>query len=213
MRNAEWIGAPSSGVAGIADRASPFNSAFRIPHSALGAGGGVVKYFVRIGSHTFEVVVEGGRVRLDGAELEAHLAAIPGTSLVHLLLDRQSWTVAAQVLETGRRWAFGVAGERVEGTVVDERTRRVRALTGKPVPPAAGGIIKAPMPGLVVRVEVTEGQRVEAGAGLVVVEAMKMENELRAPRPSVVAAVHVGVGQTVEKGAPLVTLESTEASR
>ncbi|PYP72390.1 MAG: hypothetical protein DMD36_02390 [Gemmatimonadetes bacterium] len=69
------------------------------------------------------------------------------------------------------------------------------------------------MPGLVVRVEVTEGQRVEAGAGLVVVEAMKMENELRAPRPSVVAAVHVGVGQTVEKGAPLVTLESTEASR
>src|SRR5207253_5354379 len=177
-RQSGSLRAPSRRLPATPHRPPPFTPACRIPRSALGAGGGVVKYFVRIGSHTFEVVVEGGRVRLDGAELEAHLAAIPGTPLVHLLLDRQSWTVAAQVLETGRRWAFGVAGERVEGTVVDERTRRVRALTGKPVPPAAGGIIKAPMPGLVVRVEVTEGQRVEAGAGLVVVEAMKMENEL-----------------------------------
>ena len=169
-----------------------------------------MKYFVDIGSQRFEVVVEGGRVRVDGAELEAHLAAIPGTPLFHLLLAGQSWTVAAQVLEPGRRWALGVAGERIEGTVVDERTRGVEAMTGKPPAPAAGGTIQAPMPGLVVRVEVTEGQHVEAGAGLVVVEAMKMENELRAPRPAVVAAVHVGVGQTVEKGAPLVTLESAE---
>jgi pyruvate carboxylase subunit B len=68
------------------------------------------------------------------------------------------------------------------------------------------------MPGLVVRVEVREGQRVEAGAGLVVVEAMKMENELRATRPGVVATVHVAVGQPVEKGTPLVTLASPEPS-
>ena len=52
----------------------------------------------------------------------------------------------------------------------------------------------------------------EAGAGLVVMEAMKMENELRAPRAGVVARVHVTPGQAVEKGAPLVTLESPEIS-
>ncbi|PYO60818.1 MAG: hypothetical protein DMD49_05640 [Gemmatimonadetes bacterium] len=68
------------------------------------------------------------------------------------------------------------------------------------------------MPGLVVRVAVTEGQRVEAGAELVVVEAMKMENQLRAPRAGVVAKVHVAVGEAVEKGAPLVTVESPELS-
>jgi pyruvate carboxylase subunit B len=68
------------------------------------------------------------------------------------------------------------------------------------------------MPGLVVRVEVAVGQQVEAGAGLVVVEAMKMENELRAPRAGVVAAVLVTVGQAVDKGAPLVTVESPEPS-
>ena len=53
------------------------------------------------------------------------------------------------------------------------------------------------MPGLVVRVEVEPGQRVDAGAGLVVVEAMKMENELRAAGAGVVAAVHVAPGQVV----------------
>jgi pyruvate carboxylase subunit B len=68
------------------------------------------------------------------------------------------------------------------------------------------------MPGLVVRIEVALGQRVEAGAGLVVVEAMKMENELRASHPGVVERVHVQVGQAVEKGTPLVTLEAPEAS-
>src|SRR5207245_1660628 len=56
------------------------------------------------------------------------------------------------------------------------------------------------------------GQRVEAGAGLVVVEAMKMENELRASRAAVVQTVHVTVGQPVEKGAPLVTLAGSELS-
>ncbi|HEX9393001.1 MAG TPA: biotin/lipoyl-containing protein, partial [Gemmatimonadales bacterium] len=86
------------------------------------------------------------------------------------------------------------------------------ALTGQRPAPASGGVVKAPMPGLVVRVEVQEGQRVEAGAGLVVVEAMKMENELRATRAGVVSRVHVKAGQTVDRGVPLVTLESVEPS-
>ena len=112
----------------------------------------------------------------------------------------------------GARWALGVVGERVEVDVIDERTRQIQALTGQRPIPASGGVVKAPMPGLVVRVEVQEGQRVDAGAALVVVEAMKMENELRAPRPGVVSRIHVKPGQTVDKGVPLVTLESVEPS-
>ena len=71
--------------------------------------------------------------------------------------------------------------------------------------------VKAPMPGLVVRVEVSEGQVVEIGEGLVVVEAMKMENELRALHKGVVEAVHVRAGDRVEKGTPLVTLSPQSA--
>jgi len=154
--------------------------------------------------------VDGSRVLVDGEAVEAHLAAVSGTPLHHLLLGGQSWTVAAQPLERAGRWVLGVVGERVEVDVADERTRQIQALTATPSTPGGATTIQAPMPGLVVRVEVEVGQRVEPGAGLVVVEAMKMANELRAPRAGVVQTLHVAAGQAVEKGAPLVTLTGSE---
>jgi biotin carboxyl carrier protein len=66
------------------------------------------------------------------------------------------------------------------------------------------------MPGLVVRVEVAPGDEVEAGQGLVIVEAMKMENELKAARAARVKAVHVVAGAAVEKDAVLVEFEPLE---
>ena len=60
------------------------------------------------------------------------------------------------------------------------------------------------MPGLVIRIDVVAGQQLEAGASVVVLEAMKMQNELRASAPTTVAVVHVSAGQAVEKGQPLV---------
>ena len=186
---------------------------FRIPHSALRIrGGGEVKYFVTMGSQTHEVEVEGSRVVVGGVALEIHLAPVTGTPLYHLLLGSESWTVAAEPLEGVGRWALGIVGERVAVAVQDERSRGLEAVSGKTQPAARGGTVHAPMPGLVVRIEVAEGQQVDAGAGLVVVEAMKMENELRAPRPGTVQTVHVAVGQAVEKGASLVTLASPEPS-
>jgi len=66
------------------------------------------------------------------------------------------------------------------------------------------GLVKAPMPGRVVRILVEPGQQVKSGEGIVVVEAMKMENELSAPRDGVVTQVHVSEGDTVESGAALI---------
>ena len=173
-----------------------------------------MKYFVSIGTQTIEVEVDGPRVLVGGKPFDTQLAPVAGTPLYHLLLGGESWTVAAEPLEDVGRWALGVAGERVEVEVQDERTRGAQALAGKGrvVGGGGGGTVHAPMPGLVVRIEVAEGQQVDAGAGLVVVEAMKMENELRAPRAGMVQTVHVAVGQAVEKGASLVTLASPEPS-
>jgi len=171
-----------------------------------------MKYSVTIGAKTFEVEVEGSRVTVDGVALEADLAAVSGTPLYHLLLGGESWTVAAEPLEGGGRWVLGLVGERVDVAVEDERTRGIEAGTATSRRVSGGGTVRAPMPGLVVRIEVAEGQEVDAGTGLVVVEAMKMENELRAPRPGKVQTVHVAVGQAVEKGASLVTLASPEPS-
>jgi biotin carboxyl carrier protein len=167
-----------------------------------------MKYLVTIGRETLEVDVDGARVLVGAEAVDAQLTAIAGTPLYHLLLGGQSWTVAVQPLDGVGRWALGTVGERLEVAAVDERARQAEALTERRGPRASGGTVVAPMPGLVVRLEVAPGQHVEAGAGLVVVEAMKMENELRAARAGVVAAVHVAVGQAVEKGAPLVTFAS-----
>lgn len=173
-----------------------------------------MKYFVTIAGRTFDVDVDGPQVTVDGATLEAHVAAVPGTPLHHLLLGGASWTVGVDGDGgEGGAWVFAALGERFHVEVTDERTRQIKAFTAAGASPPQGGVVTAPMPGLVVRVGVEEGQRVEAGQGLVVVEAMKMENELRAPHAGVVARVHVTAGQPVEKGAALVTLESPEPSR
>ncbi len=171
-----------------------------------------MKYHVTIRSRTYVIDVEGGSVSVDGERLDAHAVAIPGTPLLHLLLAKDSWTVACQHLDGGR-WALGAAGERLEVEVQDDRSRQIEALTGQGRKPAVGGVGKAPMPGLVVRVEVEPGQAVAAGDGLVVVEAMKMENELRAAYRGIVEHVHVKAGDRVEKGAPLVSLSAESSQR
>jgi pyruvate carboxylase subunit B len=101
-------------------------------------------------------------------------------------------------------WELVAGGEVIRAQVVDERTRAIRALTASAHP--AGGVhaVKAPMPGLVVRVEVEAGATVQAGQGVVVLEAMKMENELASPIGGTVTTIRVTPGQAVEKGAILV---------
>ena len=166
-----------------------------------------MRYHVTLRDRTYVVDVDGSAVTVDGERFEAHWASVPETPLIHLLLGTESWTVACQPLDQGgRRWALGAVGERFEVEVQDNRAKQIEALTGQGRKPVLGGVVKAPMPGLVVRVEVTQGQVVEVGEGLVVVEAMKMENELRASHRGVVEHVHVSAGDRVEKGAPLVTL-------
>lgn len=171
-----------------------------------------MKYHVTIGARSYAVEVDGGRVVIDGVELAAHCAAVPGTPLVHLLLGGDSWTLAVEPGDGPGRWMLSLAGERYGVAVLDERAHAIQRLTGRRDAPDGGGVLRAPMPGLVVRVDAVPGQRVSAGAGLVVVEAMKMENELRAARDGVVALVHVQPGQTVEKGTTLVTFADSETS-
>src|SRR5690606_27401258 len=97
-------------------------------------------------------------------------------------------------------------GVDVVAEALDERTRHIRSLSGAGAGPPAGGVVKAPMPGLVVRVAVAVGDTVVAGQGLVVLEAMKMENERKAPAPGVIEALAAVPGSAVEKGTVLVRI-------
>ena len=165
-----------------------------------------MKYFVNVADKEFVVEVEGGGATVNGRSVEAHLSLLPGTPLRHLLLDQLSCTLLLEPEGRGV-WRAERFGERWEVEVVDERARHIRSLTGAGSKGKASPVLKAPMPGLVVRVLVEPGAEVAAGAGLVVLEAMKMENELRAPRAGRIKAVSAKPGQVVEKGQVLVEFE------
>jgi biotin carboxyl carrier protein len=165
-----------------------------------------VKYVVLVDGQAIEVEVDGERVTVAGQTHTAILGAIPGTPLRQLLLDGRPLTLSVEQLGRGR-WALTPAGERWEMEVLDERTRHIRTLTAAGDQKRTAGVLKAPMPGLVVRVQAKPGDKVAAGSGLVVLEAMKMENELKAAAPGIIKAIRVSPGEAVEKGQVLVEFE------
>ena len=167
-----------------------------------------MKYFVTIAGRERVVEVNGDQVTLDGSTVAARLESVPGTPLRQLVLDGSPITLTVEQLGPGR-WRVGRVGLAPEVEVLDERLRHIRSLTGAAARQGGGGVLRAPMPGLVVRVEVEPGQQVMAGAPLVVLEAMKMENQLAAPAAGTVTEVRVRPGATVEKGAVLVEITST----
>lgn len=170
-----------------------------------------MKYVVLVDGQSIAVEVDGERVTVAGQTLSATLGPIPGTPLRQLLLDGRPLTLSVEALGRGR-WALTPAGERWEVEVLDERTRHIRTLTGAGDQRRSADVLKAPMPGLVVRVQAKPGDKVVPGSGLVVLEAMKMENELRASVPGVVKGVRVSPGEAVEKGQVLVEFESPEST-
>ncbi len=165
-----------------------------------------MKYFVTVGDRTVEVDLSGPTPMVDGTPVEAHMAVLPGTHVRTLQVDGRSHTLTAKAGDRRGRWQIALGRERFTVDAVDERTRAIREMTGGGEAEAEK-VVTAPMPGLVVKVEVEVGQAVKAGQGVVIVEAMKMENELKAPADGVVAKILVQERQTVEKGATLIVLE------
>ncbi|HEU5208987.1 MAG TPA: biotin/lipoyl-containing protein [Longimicrobiales bacterium] len=169
-----------------------------------------MRYFVTIGERTFEVTLDDEGIEVNGERVQADLRAVPGTPMHHLLLDGASHLLHAQNGTAGQ-WVLYANGARYDTEVVDERTRAIRALTSASAGPKGPKPVRAPMPGLVVRLLVEPGQHVQAGQGVAIVEAMKMENELKADAAGVVARIAVTAGQAVEKGTIMIEFEAEAA--
>jgi len=168
-----------------------------------------MRYYVKIGDRTLEVDLDAGRVQVDGRTVEVDLRSIDGSDTHSLLLDGASRRVLAEHAGDGR-WRLHLGSRRIDAEVVDERTRTIREMTGAVAGPVGPRPLRAPMPGLVVRMEVEAGDVVEVGQGLAIVEAMKMENELRADAPARVREVHVAPGDAVDKEQVLIDFEPVE---
>ena len=163
-----------------------------------------MRYFVTIGERTFEIELREQHIVVDGVVMTAELEHVAGTLLRRLSLNGGSHRVVALPGEGRGAWELHLDGERVHADVVDERTRTIRAMTARSSGPVGPKPVRAPMPGMVVRVEVEPGQQVRAGQGVIIIEAMKMENELKADAAGIVSRILVAPGTAVEKGAALV---------
>lgn len=189
-----------------------------------------MRYVVSIGERkaTLEVDEDGHlrAVTLDGAALEvdwqpvggAALGAGPGALAGHysLLIGNRSYEVYIRAVEgeaSGGEWVFEVS---IEGRpyivhVEDERTRALAGLAGASHE-RGDAAIRAPMPGLVSNVMAAVGQSVDRGQTVVMLEAMKMENDLMAPRSGVVRAIHAVKGQAVNQGDVLAVIGDHEGA-
>ena len=141
-------------------------------------------------------------VSVDGRRVAADAVVLPSGSGTSMRIDNR----VVDLWMEGAPPSVGVIarGQRFYAQVESERARALERALGPKDKGGGDGLVASPMPGRVVKVLVAPGDAVAAGAPLVVVEAMKMENELCAARDGEVRRVFVTPGQTVEGGAPLV---------
>jgi len=165
-----------------------------------------VKFEVQMAGDVIPVEVSGSRgryrVALGGEELEVDARPTGGGGW-SVLIGHAS--TAADVTEEDGRYVVHVEGEAYSIRVEEETRYIIRTRGG--AAGAGGQVLKAPMPGRVVLVEVTVGQAVQPGDGLLVLEAMKMENEFKASTAGTVKEIRVGSGQTVNPGDILLIIE------
>ncbi|MGH2619245.1 MAG: acetyl-CoA carboxylase biotin carboxyl carrier protein subunit [Anaerolineales bacterium] len=164
-----------------------------------------MKYLATIGDRTFEIEINAeGQILADGQLLAVDFQSVADQPVYSLLLDGESFE--ANVSSAEQHIEVLLRGHLFVVTVEDERQRRLRESTsGGPIQEGEYNLT-APMPGLVVAIPVGEGQEVEQGQNLVILESMKMQNELKAPRPGTVERIRVGPGDSVEQNQVLLSL-------
>jgi biotin carboxyl carrier protein len=162
-------------------------------------------YTVTAGGREHTVVLgDDSTIEVDGCAHTVDVRPV-GHQGFSVLVDGQS--TSAIVQRTGLTYQVIAGGVTHSVHVESERQRLLKKIAGVVGTQKRREEITAPMPALVVRVEVREGERVVKGQGLIVLEAMKMENEIKSPDDGVVKRIAVTAGGTVEKGQKLVTLE------
>lgn len=166
-----------------------------------------MKFLVDVNGARHSVVTDKDSATVDGAADAATLDGADGTPARTLRIADRVVRVVVHAREGKGRYVLDIEGHRYHVEALGERARAIQELAARSAPPAGPAPVIAPMPGLVVRVNVAVGDSVTAGQGVLVMEAMKMENELRASAAATVKSVRVTQGTAVEKGTVLIELE------
>lgn len=156
-----------------------------------------MKYITTIDGTVYECEILSDKlVSINGKTINVDFGSINGQIVYSLLIDGKSHE--AYVYNEEENWQVLLRGRQYDVSVEDERERRLRSSNG-------GGtgseeyVLKSPMPGLIVAVPVQEGDTVTKGQVLLVLESMKMQNELKSPRDGIVTRVKVTAGEKVDQ--------------
>ncbi len=175
-----------------------------------------MNYNVSIAGRTYVVTIDQDGVRLNGTPVDAQLAKVSGDAVSGrcvVQVNDQARAVEYRYVtrpETPPVWNVSADGVATDALVLDDRERHIREMVAATAQSRGPEPVKAPMPGMVVKLDVSVGDVVEVGQGVVVVEAMKMENELRSKSAGVVAAIHIRSGEAVEKDQILIEFSSPQ---
>lgn len=165
-----------------------------------------MKYTTIVNNTQFEVeILKDGTVTVNGKPYEVDFLSLQ-ESLYSMILNSKSYEMAIE--EERGAYELSLNGRLYEATVLDQRSLLMAQRKGGLT--IGSGEVNSPMPGLIVEVLVNVGDKVTQGDTVVILESMKMQNELKAPRDGTVQTVNAEAGQSVEKGNLLINIVEDE---
>jgi propionyl-CoA carboxylase alpha chain/3-methylcrotonyl-CoA carboxylase alpha subunit len=164
-----------------------------------------MKYFAKVNDQEFIIEIgQDNQIVVNGDLFNINFQRMPKSGVTSLIINHRS--LEAVVEEKDGSWQVLIHGEQYPVLVTDERMQRLSKARGSFAAPDGEAVVKSPMPGTIIAVPVEQGDVVTKGDKVVILESMKMENELSAPRDGIVTQVRVQAGTSVEKDQVLVVV-------
>ena len=164
-----------------------------------------MRYITTVEDKQFLVeIIDDKHVSVDGKVYEVDFESVSGQPVYSLIVDGKSHE--GYVAQNDDTWQVLLRGRLYPILVEDEREKRLRSAAGGGVAETGEFHLRAPMPGLVVAIPVEEGQSIQKGQVLLILESMKMQNELKAPRDGTIGRLRVKPGETVEQKQTLMSV-------
>jgi biotin carboxyl carrier protein len=164
-----------------------------------------MKYISTIADREFTIeIIDDDQILVDGVLYDVDFESISGHPVFSLLINGDSHE--AYVYPDEDQWEVHLQGIQYRVVVEDEREKRLRTSFGSGPTRSDEYYLKAPMPGLVVSIPVTESQTISQGDVLVILESMKMQNELKSPRDGVISRIRIQEGDNVERKQTLLSV-------
>ncbi len=163
-----------------------------------------MKYVSVVNGREYVVEVDGEEAIIGDEKLTVSLERVGSGNIYSLLVNGRSYEILAD--ETMGGYVIMLDGVQMDVTVTDERALRLSRGSKAPERGGREARITSPIPGMIVKVLVAEGDEVEENQPLAILEAMKMENEIRSPRKGTVKKVNVSPGDQVAQGELLIVI-------